>query len=279
VTPLPRCGLIVTTHEWPAALRRVLACVEAQTHPPDELLIADDGSGAETARVIAEHSQRARWPVRHLWQPHHGFRAARARNRAIAAASTEYLVLLDGDMLPGPEFLADHLAIARPGHYTQGVRVPLDMSATAAQLRDDATLPVPGTPGLAGRRAVYARRWPRASALLRRAGNALVAIKACNQGFWRSDLLEVNGFDEAFEGWGSEDKELCARLGHAGIRRQTLLLGGVAFHLEHPPAPRQRAEANRARWQDAKRTRRTRCERGVDAHLAEFAPGTEVPMR
>ena len=71
------------------------------------------------------------------------------------------------------------------------------------------------------------------SVLLRRAANGVpIAIKSCNQGFWRRDLLAVNGFDENMRGWGSEDKELCARLENAGIRRQTLLFAAIAFHLD-----------------------------------------------
>ena len=97
-------------------------------------------------------------------------------------------------------------------------------------------------------------------------GEVVVAIKACNQGFWRDDLLAVNGFDEGLTGWGSEDKELCARLENAGVRRQTLLFAAVAWHLDHPPAPRASAEANRARWRDSVRLQRTRCEAGIDGH-------------
>jgi hypothetical protein len=103
---------------------------------------------------------------------------------------------------------------------------------------------------------------------LRTAANQVVAVKGCNQGFWRADLLAVNGFDEGFSGWGSEDKELCARLGNRGVRRQTLLFAAVAWHLHHPPAPRDRAALNRARWQLSTKSGRTRCEAGVDRHLA-----------
>lgn len=273
---MPRCALIVTTHEWPAALRRVLECVAAQTRTPDELLVADDGSGPATAAVVEEFARHLRCPVRHVWQPHAGFRAGRARNRAIAASSAEYLVLIDGDMLVSPEFVADHLAFARQGHYSQGVRIPLAASATRAQLQPGAALPGPGTPGLQGRRAVYARRSPSGARLLRRLGNAFVAVKACNQGFWREDLVAVNGFDEAFTGWGAEDKELCVRLANAGVRRQTLVFAAVAFHLHHPPASRAGAARNRERWQQAARDGRTRCEQGLDAHLAA---GRNAPIR
>ena len=103
-------------------------------------------------------------------------------------------------------------------------------------------------------RKLAARRWQR--------------VRTCNLGVWRRDLRRVNGFDEAITGWGAEDKELCARLENAGVRRQSLLFAAVTWHLDHPPASRDRAQANRARWQEAARSGRTRCEAGIDGHSA-----------
>ena len=266
---MTRCCLVVTTHERPDALGRVLDAIAVQSRPPDELIVADDGSGPATAAVVARHAARARYPVHHAWQPHAGFRAGRIRNVAIARTRCEYVALLDGDMVAHPDFLADHLALARPGHYSQGVRILLDAAATQRLLQAGSELPRPLSPGLGFVRRAYALRAPPAARLVRRAGNAVVAIKACNQGFWREDLLAVNGFDEAMTGWGSEDKELCARLANAGVRRQTLLFAAIAWHLDHPPAPRTRADANRARWHDSVQSRRTRCEFGIDGHRAD----------
>ncbi len=100
-------------------------------------------------------------------------------------------------------------------------------------------------------------RVPALARALRTVANGVIAVKSCNQGFWREDLETVNGFDEAMIGWGSEDKELCARLENTGIRRQTLVFAALAWHLSHAPAPRQAAAANRARWAETVRTGRT----------------------
>ena len=265
---MTRCCLVVTTYQRPDALGSVLDAVATQSRPPDELIVADDGSGPATAEVIARHSAQAAYPVRHEWQEHAGFRAGRIRNAAIARSDCEYIVLLDGDMVVHPDFLADHLALARPGHFSQGVRILLDAQATRRMLDRAAGPPGLLSPGLGIVRRGYGLRSPALARAVRRLANAVVAIKACNQGFWRDDLVAVNGFDEAMTGWGSEDKELCARLENAGVRRQTLLFAAVAWHLDHPPAPRASAEANRARWQDSVRLRRTRCEAGIDGHRA-----------
>lgn len=281
-----RITLAITTHARADALARVLAGVRAQTRTPDELIVAEDGEDPITGAAVSRHaaapgSGAAR--LHHLRQPHHGFRVARLRNLAIAAATGDYIVFIDGDMLLHPEFLEDHARCARRGRWTQGVRVPLDATTTRTMLAgagfaldgvgdgagDDAPiLPGPFSRGRFGLRRAALWHAPRLQRVLRGPGAALLAVKSCNQGFWRSDLLRVNGFDERFEGWGPEDKELCARLGHAGVRRQALLGGGIACHLHHPPAPRDRRALNESLLAATLAARATRCERGVDAHLA-----------
>jgi glycosyltransferase involved in cell wall biosynthesis len=240
--------------------------VSRQRQAPDEIIIADDGSGAATLAVIAGFVGAATTPTQLVSQTHQGFRAARLRNLAIAACTADYLLFIDGDMVLHPEFIADHARHARRGYFTQGVRVQTSERLARTLIGDPSTLPTVLSRGIGLRRA-YLVHSPTLASLGRRLGNRVVALKSCNQGFWRDDLLRVNGFDEDFVGWGPEDKELCARLQHAGIHRQTLLFGGIACHLHHPPASRDRLAANRALLERTRRERRMRCEHGVDAHL------------
>jgi glycosyltransferase involved in cell wall biosynthesis len=261
-----RTSLVISTHERPDALAAVLDSVARQRAAPDEIVIADDGSGMATRELIAGFARRSAVPVRAVSQPHEGFRLTRLRNLAIAASTGDYLVFIDGDMLLHEGFVADHRRLASTGYFTQGVRVRADEALTARLIEDPRTPLNAWTPGLGMlRRAYLLRSRPLASAA-RRLANGVIAIKGCNQAFWRADLVRVNGFNEAIRGWGPEDKELCARLGNAGIERQTLMFGGVAVHLHHPPASRSALPANRAVLDETIRERRTWCEHGLDAH-------------
>ncbi len=268
-----RLTLVVTTYERPDALAAVLASALAQRDPPDELLVADDGSGPATRAVIDRAAAAAPFALRHVRQPHEGFRLTRLRNVATATATGDYLVFVDGDMLLHPAFLADHRRIARPGRYTQGVRLMLDERRTRQLVGEPGRLPGPLSAGLGGLRRIYGWHAPVLQPALAGIANTFIALKGCNQGFWRRDLVAANGFDEDIVGWGPEDKELCARLEHAGVRRQTLLAGGIAWHLHHPPASRERRAENQQRLARTLARRSTRCARGLDQHGAGQATG------
>ena len=263
-----RLALVITTYERPDALAAVLANVEHQSMRPDDIVIADDGSGEPTRTLIDGWMRRSSVPMRAVRQEHQGFRVARLRNLAIAATRADYLVFVDGDMLLHAGFVADHRRIARRGWFTQGVRARADPALTRDLLADPAATPGPFTRGLGGLRRAYLLHSPLLSGAMRRLANGFVAVKSCNFAAWRDDLVRVNGFDEDFVGWGPEDKELAQRLGFAGVRRQTLLFGGIACHLHHPAASREMLPANLAILAATRKEGRIRCVHGLDSHLA-----------
>ena len=261
-----RLALVITTYERPDALAAVLASVKHQRKAPAEILVADDGSTPETRAVVRRHAPLAPAPLRWVSQPHEGFRLARLRNLAIAATRADYLVFVDGDMLLHPQFVADHARFARRGCFTQGVRVLADESLTRSLLADPLRHVGPASAGLGVLRRAYLLRSTVLARALGGVANRLISLKGCNQGYWRDDLERVNGFNEQFVGWGPEDKEIAVRLGNAGVRRRSLLFGGIAVHLHHPPASRAALPANLALLAAARRDGTIRCARGLADH-------------
>lgn len=45
-------SIVVSTYNWPEALDLSLKSLSAQTDSNFEIIVADDGSGCETARVV-----------------------------------------------------------------------------------------------------------------------------------------------------------------------------------------------------------------------------------
>ena len=267
-----RISLVLLTYNWPQALMRVLESVAGQSTLPAEVIVTDDGSGAPTRETIAHSARGFPCRIAHVWQDDLGFRAARARNRGIAASRGDYVVLIDGDMILHRDFIADHAALALPGHSLQGSRLNASAAETSRLLDGGAPRFSPLMPGRFPPHRALRMPWlARIKARSKSGGR----IFSCNMSAWRDDLLRVNGFDERFEGYGGEDQELAKRMRHAGIRRRQLKFAGLAIHLFHtsraPDDPNDMSLPANRMIAEPLRTHAVRCERGVDAHLAEFA--------
>jgi glycosyltransferase involved in cell wall biosynthesis len=275
VIQAPRSTLIVTTYEWPAALELTLKSVARQSVTPGEVIVADDGSGAETARVVERWRTKIACPVTHMWQSHEGFRLARSRNRAIAAAKGDYVIIVDGDMVLHRHFIADHLNAARPGSFIQGVRL-LTKAAAAERMLCGGSLDLNFFASDIKRRR-HAVRSLLLSRLVfgRRVGQS--AIRGCNQAYWKQDLLRVNGFNEACVGWGREDNEIAARLYNVGVSRRNLKFQALAIHLHHPPRHPAGTNPNDAILRQTIDRGETWCRLGLDRHAEPaFQPARVV---
>ena len=260
-------SLLVTTYNWEQALLRVLESAARQTRLPDEVIVADDGSRSGTADLLASLARDYPVPLRHAWQPDQGFRAARVRNLAIAAASGEYVLLLDGDMVLERHFVEDHVRAARRGSFVQGSRVLTDPGFRERMLADPGERPTPLARGVTRRRNAVRSRSLSDLWLAMNRDTRPRTIKTCNQGWWRDDLVRLNGFDERMEGWGREDLELALRAHNAGIACRQLRFAGLAYHLHHQERHQDGASPNDRYVAETRQGRLTRCDLGLDAHL------------
>jgi glycosyltransferase involved in cell wall biosynthesis len=243
-------SLVITTYNRPDALEAVVEACFAQHDKNFEIIIADDGSTANTRDAVARLNIRSPVPLRHVWQPNKGFRAAMARNRGIAASSGEYVVFLDGDCIPQPDFIARHRRLAQRGLLVTGSRVLLSPELTARILAERIDLNRVGTltklayrlQGHINKVLQWLVRWPDIGRERKRF--TWRRIKSCNLGVWRSDLELVNGFDGSFVGWGYEDADLVVRLFNAGVMRKDGSFATEVFHLWHHEAPRDPQASN-----------------------------------
>jgi glycosyltransferase involved in cell wall biosynthesis len=263
-----RISVAVITYNWPQALALVLHALAQQTVLPNEVIVTDDGSRDDTRQLLERIA--CDYPMRlvHLWQSDDGARMSRARNRAIAAAQGDYVVLLDGDMVAERHFIADHRAFARPGCFVQGSRVLTDEALTRRMLAGELDEPGFFERGIERRR--HTLRLPALARLYARPGRKQRGIKSCNMAFWRDDLLRLNGFNEAMTGWGREDTELAIRAFHAGLLRRDVRFSALATHLYHPTRKCVVDNPNDRVVEDTRARGLVRCEMGVDAHLREF---------
>jgi glycosyltransferase involved in cell wall biosynthesis len=259
-------SLIIATYNWKEALALVLATVRAQTVLPGEVLVADDGSRDDTREFLVRETATFPVPLRHVWQEDDGFRKGRILNEAMARACGEYLIAIDGDMLTHPDFVRSHLRFARRGWYIQGSRMMLGEAATARTLTAGRRAAGALSPNVRNRiNGVHA---PFLSWFSRGEPGPIYRTRGCNISYWRDDIVRVNGYNEDMEGWGREDTELVARLMNSGVRRRNLKFAAVSYHLHHRARSTDADAANFELVLKVVRDGVTRCEHGLDHHLA-----------
>lgn len=267
-THVTHCSLIVATYNWPVALKACLESIRLQSHLPSEVIIADDGSREETISLIEEINKDFPVPVVHVWQSDEGFQLAKIRNKAFAASKQSYVIQIDGDLILHRHFIKDHLSLAKQNYFITGSRTLLKEEATKYILQGanrSYSLSGKSSNFLNGLRIGFVRRF-----LARRykmEGKNKYYVKGCNMSFWRKDLIAVNGYNEAFTGWGKEDSELAIRLINAGIKKQFIKTGGICYHLYHKEASRELELRNTQMMDDAIKNNITRADNGIDQYL------------
>jgi glycosyltransferase involved in cell wall biosynthesis len=195
------------TYNRARLLERVLdACFE-QTSPADryEVVLVNDGSTDETPSVIARAQRRATCPFTVINQPNSGL--AKGRNAGIARAVGERIIFIDDDVLPLPNFVAEHLR----SHEADPLAI---VRGGAINVEDFDDLPPPV--------------W----SLKNYSGNY----------FWTTNvsvplktIRAIGGFNENFAEYGWEDIDVGLRLRFAGVKA---LFNKNALVYHYKPRPR-----------------------------------------
>lgn len=258
-------ALLISTYNWPQALRLVLNSVLDQSELPGEILIADDGSGEETLAVIEAFRKKSRLKVSHFWQEDKGFRKSAVLNKAVAGTQAEYIIQVDGDCILHPHFVRDHCTRANKDLFLFGSRVNIKPSAVEKVLqKDKATFSVISEEIKNKSRNV---RVPLLQKMFRPSATFSGKTRGCNLSYWRKDFIAVNGYDETMEGWGREDSEFVIRLLNKGIEGKRLRYGGIVYHIHHLEKSREFLERNSEIQERTIREKKTWCEEGIDKYL------------
>jgi glycosyltransferase involved in cell wall biosynthesis len=275
-------SIIVTTYNREDALDAVLRSLARQDDSDFEVIIADDGSGEATTKLVDAWKVRFGRRLDHVWHTDRGFRAAEIRNRAILAARGAYCVFLDGDCIVRPDFIATHRRLAEPGWFVTGNRVLLSAELTTEVLREKLN-PASWSFG-----RWFAERWRggvnRLSALLHLPLGPLRRVRqgvwqgarSCNLAIWRTDLDCIDGFDADYSGWGKEDSDIIIRLLHAGVRRKDGTFATGVLHLWHRDADRSQLSENERKLAGVAAGDRIRARQGLSALQGASSVTTSV---
>ena len=234
--------LIVTTYNWPRALKVTLHSIIEQSIRPMEVIVSDDGSSAETAQAVEEVLKPSGLKWRHVRHNDKGIRQARIKNLGVRHSRAPYLIFIDHDVILHPDFIADHIYSARDGMFLQGKRCFLPEYYTANQLSDGHfSRPSPFIKGLENRKNAF--RFPKLGKILARTKGFQTTLRGCNLSMHKEDFLRVDGYDETFDQlWGREDSDICYRLFHSDVRCKNLWFSALQYHLYHDVTKNRRRD-------------------------------------
>ena len=236
-----RPSVIITTYNKPRELELVLSGLSVQVVAPAEVLIADDGSTSETAAVIKRWSTQCSFPIKHVWHEDTGFRKSKICNEAVRQASGNYLIFLDGDSIPHPNWVHDHMVAAKDNTVLCGRRVrlgPVISKQIDLQFVQSGKLKIFTRQIIASALSGETKRFLlgiRLPGLLARCFHPTERrLMGVNFSLHKALWEKVGGAHEADGKRCREDAELEIQLISKGVRRYPLINRAIVFHLYHP---------------------------------------------
>ena len=263
-------SVIITTYNRPKELEMVLCGLSMQKTAPTEILIADDGSSEETASIIKKWQQICSPPIIHVWHVDNGFQKPLICDKAVKAARGEYLIFIDGDSVPHPYWVRDHLKAIQQNTVLCGRRVRLGPKLTqeidlktvqSRKLRTFSKSVVLSALAKDTKRFALGIRLPMFLArILHPKERRLMGV---NFSLHKELFQRLGGYQAAAGEYMKakqrcrEDAQLEILLIKNGVRRFPLINRAIVYHLYHPERPlRDEFDANvKARYLQALKER------------------------
>lgn len=275
-----KASVIFTTYNHPEWLKKVLWGFAVQSEKDFEIIVADDGSDERTRAVINDFVEETQMPVKHIWHEDNGFQKCRILNRAIVASESEYLIFTDGDCIPHPDFVKNHIELAEPNTFLSGgyFKLPMDVSDKISIkdiIEHRATRPgwllqqgVPFTYKIS--KLCSHRFW---GALLDKLTITRATWNGHSASTWKKLILQTNGFDERMQ-YGGQDREFGERLMNMGVKNKQVRYRCSCVHLDHKRgyAKQESIDKNRQIRKQTRKQKITRTAYGI----AEM-PETDSP--
>jgi glycosyltransferase involved in cell wall biosynthesis len=232
-------SVVIPCYNRLAPLARVLAgfCAQSGSERFEVILVDNNGFDGDINALYCRYVDK--FPLTLLRQPKlpHPRATSRARNQGLALARHDWIVNIDSDCIPPPEYLFRIRNAIGQQTDNNLLIVGLRRFICADQVSEEelqrgcsnlASLPVVASPSNYGR--TLDRRYPEIETIAE-SPHPWAYMHSGNMIYRRDKALDVGGYDEAFDGfWGYEDIDFAHRLMTAAGARPFYLAGIECYH-------------------------------------------------
>lgn len=241
----PKTSLIISVYKSIPELGFILDALKLQSFKEFEIIISDDGSGIKMKEYVEYRRKEFKIPFKHICQADEGFRKNKILNKSVLASETEYLIFIDGDCIPHPEFIKEHYFNRKENTVLCGKRVMLgrnisdDLSPVMIKSRmffmnsftffNDSLFG-----GYHKTRYAEDSIYIKSKFLRKKILNKTATLTGCNFSLHKENLLKINGFDENYTGPGiGEDSDIEYRLKLSGAELKSVRHIAIVYHIFH----------------------------------------------
>jgi len=234
--------IIISVYKKTETLRVILDALERQSVSVDEIIVSEDGKSQEMASFLSGLKNKK---IKHVTQKDEGWRKNKALNNAIRNASSEYLIFIDGDVVPHPRFVEGHLFCAKPRRVCAGKRV--ELGPKYSQLLIDGKITIEklakrflfkayalhkdGTRHYEDGIYIRPQSWIYKKFIQKKNISYLIG---CNFSCYKRDIESINGFDEQYINPAiGEDVDINWRFRASGIEVVSCRNIANVYHLYH----------------------------------------------
>lgn len=238
-----KISVIVSVYNDIEALSLIIDSLMTQTYKDFEIIISEDCNTVEMKEFVSNYQSLN---LVHIFQEDIGWRKNIALNNAIRKSKGNYLIFLDGDIIPYHNFVEMHYELAQEKHFLSGRRTelgPFFSSLIRHKKLSYRTLEkfyLFFFPFLIIDKARHAEEgfFLRPNSYLERKINLKkkkkMMLVGCNFSCFKKDLESINGFDEDYLSPSvGEDVDLSWRFNHIGITYKSVRYIANTFHLFH----------------------------------------------
>ena len=239
-----KVSVVVSVYKDTESLKLILDSLLNQTIDTFEIIVSEDCESKEMKEFMKEYIWSNK--IIHLSQVDDGWKKNVALNNAVRESSGEYLIFIDGDIIPYSDFVQKHIESITEQRILCGKRVELGPFFSKL-IRKGYLKPyyleklfglfLPFVLLDKARHAEEGIKLRKGSKLEQKMNNKRPMIIGCNFSCFKKDFEFINGFDEDYSTPSvGEDIDLTWRFQHFGIDSKSVRYLANTFHLYHPRA-------------------------------------------